>query len=55
MLLLLLLASIDITGEVISISERTPLAVLDAPASGRMAVAEALTNIAAACIQKLAM
>ena len=28
--------------------ERTPLALLDAPASGRMAVAEAITNIAAA-------
>ena len=30
--------------------ERTPLALLDAPASGRMAVGEALTNIAAADI-----
>jgi phosphoribosylformylglycinamidine synthase len=30
--------------------ERTPLAVLDAPASGRMAIGEALTNIAAADI-----
>jgi len=30
--------------------ERTPLATLNAPASGRMAVAEALTNIAAAPI-----
>ena len=28
--------------------ERTPLALIDAPASGRMAVAEAITNIAAA-------
>jgi phosphoribosylformylglycinamidine synthase len=28
--------------------ERTPLALLDAPASGRMAVGEALTNLAAA-------
>ncbi len=41
------------TGEALAIGERTPLAVLDAPASGRMAVAEALTNIAAACIQKI--
>ena len=30
--------------------ERTPLAALNAPASGRMAVAEAITNIAAARI-----
>jgi phosphoribosylformylglycinamidine synthase len=28
--------------------ERTPLALLDAPASGRMAVGEAITNLAAA-------
>ena len=33
--------------------ERAPLALLDAPASGRMAVAEALTNIAAARIEQL--
>ena len=30
--------------------ERTPLALIDGPASGRMAVAEAITNIAAAAI-----
>ncbi len=30
--------------------ERTPLALVDAPASGRMAVGEAITNIAAALI-----
>ena len=35
-------------GEAFAIGERTPLAVIDAPASGRMAVAEALTNLAAA-------
>ena len=35
-------------GEAMSMGERTPLAVIDAPASGRMAVGEALTNIAAA-------
>jgi phosphoribosylformylglycinamidine synthase len=40
-------------GEAMSMGERTPLAVLDAPASGRMAVGEALTNIAAAVIGKL--
>ncbi len=38
------------TGEAMAIGERTPVAVLDAPASGRLAVAEALTNIAAADI-----
>jgi len=36
-----------------SIGERTPLALLDAPASGRMAIAEAITNIAATRIEKL--
>ncbi|MBC7984205.1 MAG: phosphoribosylformylglycinamidine synthase, partial [Candidatus Obscuribacterales bacterium] len=41
------------TGEAMSMGERTPLALLNAPASGRMAVAEALTNIAAADIDKL--
>ncbi len=40
-------------GEAMSMGERTPLAVLDAPASGRMAVGEALTNIAAAAIDSL--
>ena len=39
-----------LTGEAMSIGERTPLALLDAPASGRMAVGEAITNIAAARI-----
>jgi phosphoribosylformylglycinamidine synthase len=37
-------------GEAMSIGERTPLALLDAPASGRMAIGEALTNIACAPI-----
>jgi phosphoribosylformylglycinamidine synthase len=31
-----------------AMGERTPLAIINAPASGRMAVAEALTNLAAA-------
>ena len=31
--------------------ERTPLAVIDAPASGRMAIGEALTNPAAASVK----
>lgn len=38
------------TGEAMALGERTPVAVLDAPASGRLAVGEALTNIAAADI-----
>ena len=37
-------------GEAYALGERTPLAMLDAPASGRMAVAEAITNLAAADI-----
>ena len=40
-------------GEAMAIGERTPLALIDAPASGRMAVAEAITNIAAAGIERL--
>ena len=35
-------------GEAFALGERTPLAALHAPASGRMAVAEALTNLLAA-------
>ncbi|MEO8835241.1 MAG: phosphoribosylformylglycinamidine synthase, partial [Caldimonas sp.] len=37
-------------GEAMAMGERTPLAVLDAPASGRMAVGEAITNLLAAPI-----
>ncbi|HYC15287.1 MAG TPA: phosphoribosylformylglycinamidine synthase, partial [Stellaceae bacterium] len=40
-------------GEAMSMGERTPLALLDAPASGRMAVGEAITNLAAAGIPEL--
>ncbi len=40
-----------VAGEAMSMGERTPLAVLDAPASGRMAVAEAITNLLAAPIE----
>ena len=39
-----------ITGEAMAMGERTPLALLNAAASARMAVAESLTNIAAASI-----
>ncbi|MCY3769172.1 MAG: phosphoribosylformylglycinamidine synthase [Gammaproteobacteria bacterium] len=37
-------------GEACAIGERTPVAIIDAPASGRLAVAEAVTNMAAAAI-----
>jgi phosphoribosylformylglycinamidine synthase len=38
-------------GEAMSMGERTPLATVNAPASGRMAVAEAITNLLAAPIE----
>jgi phosphoribosylformylglycinamidine synthase len=41
-------------GEAFAMGERAPLAVVDGPASGRMAVAEALTNLAAAPVTSLA-
>jgi phosphoribosylformylglycinamidine synthase len=40
-------------GEAYALGERTPLALVNAAASGRMAVGEALTNIAAARIEKI--
>jgi phosphoribosylformylglycinamidine synthase len=43
-----------VTGEAMAMGERAPVAVLDAPASGRLAVAEAITNILAADIAALA-
>ncbi len=43
----------DTTGEALAIGERPPIALLNAPASARMAVAEAITNIAAARIDRL--
>ena len=42
-------------GEAFAIGERTPLAIIDGPASGRMAVGEALTNLAAAPVRDLAL
>ena len=39
-----------ITGEAMAMGERSPIAVINAPASGRMAIGEALSNIAAAQI-----
>jgi phosphoribosylformylglycinamidine synthase len=40
-------------GEAFAMGERTPIAVVNAPASGRMAIGEAITNIAAARIDKI--
>jgi phosphoribosylformylglycinamidine synthase len=40
-------------GEAMAMGERTPVAVLNAPASGRLAVAEAITNILAADIESV--
>jgi phosphoribosylformylglycinamidine synthase len=40
-------------GEAMAMGERTPLALIDAPASGRMAVGEAITNLAAAGVARL--
>jgi phosphoribosylformylglycinamidine synthase len=41
------------TGEAMAIGERTPLALLDAAASARMAVGEAITNLLAAPVESL--
>jgi phosphoribosylformylglycinamidine synthase len=41
-------------GEAMAMGERAPVALLNAPASGRLAVAEAVTNILAADIESLA-
>ena len=50
-----LLAFEGYAGEAFAIGERTPLAATNAPASGRMAVAEALTNLAAAPVRELSL
>jgi phosphoribosylformylglycinamidine synthase len=42
-------------GEAMAIGERTPLALLDAPASARMAVGEAITNLASAPVPALSL
>lgn len=41
------------TGEAMAMGERTPLALVDGPASARMAVGETVTNMAAAAIANL--
>jgi phosphoribosylformylglycinamidine synthase len=43
----------DYIGEAMAIGERAPIAIANAPASGRMAIAEAIMNISAARILKL--
>jgi phosphoribosylformylglycinamidine synthase len=40
-------------GEAMAIGERAPVALLDGPASGRLAVGEAITNLAAADVARL--
>jgi len=40
-------------GEAFAIGEKAPLALIDAAASGRMAIGEAITNIAASCIDDI--
>jgi len=41
------------TGEAMAMGERTPLALIDAPASGRMAIGETVTNLAASAIDQI--
>lgn len=43
----------SVCGEAMSMGERAPIAIVDGPASGRMAVGEAITNIAAADVPAL--
>lgn len=43
----------SVRGEAMSMGERTPSAIINAPASARMAVAEALTNLVAADVRSL--
>lgn len=43
----------DTRGEAMAMGERTPVAMINAPASGRMAIAEALTNLAAADVAQM--
>lgn len=42
-----------VRGEAMAMGERTPIAAIDAAASGRMAIAEALTNLVASDVQSL--
>lgn len=42
-----------VTGEAMAVGERTPVALADGPASARLAIGEAITNLAAARIKSL--
>jgi phosphoribosylformylglycinamidine synthase len=42
-----------VSGEAMSMGERSPLALLDAPAAGRIAIGEALTNLGCAAVGDL--
>jgi phosphoribosylformylglycinamidine synthase len=42
------------TGEAMALGERTPVAILDAPAAARLAVCEAVTNLLASDVRSLA-
>ncbi|MEM7193738.1 MAG: phosphoribosylformylglycinamidine synthase [Pseudomonadota bacterium] len=44
---------IGAAGEAMAIGERTPVASINAPASGRLAIAEAVTNMAAADVRSM--
>ena len=44
---------IGYTGEAMAMGERTPIALVDPPASGRMAIGEAITNLAATDVAKI--
>ena len=47
-------SALDTTkGEVMAMGERTPLALIDGPASGRMAIGETITNLASAQINQM--
>ncbi len=42
-----------VAGEAMAMGERTPVALIDGPAAGRMAIGESLTNLASARIDRL--
>lgn len=44
-----------VQGEAFAIGEKAPLALVNAPASGRMAIGESITNIAASYIEDIAL
>lgn len=43
----------DVTGNAMAVGERTPVALLDGPASARLAIAEAITNLAGARVKSI--